>query len=39
MIRREIEHQQKSGKGTIFKMNALVDPQMIRLLYGRRRRG
>lgn len=34
MIEREIEHQQEGRGGQlIFKMNALVDPQMIRLLY------
>ena len=34
MIRREIALQNKGGKGhLIFKMNALVDPQVIRLLY------
>ncbi|HEY1939066.1 MAG TPA: polyphosphate kinase 1 [Candidatus Angelobacter sp.] len=34
LIRREIEHQQNSGNGyLIFKMNALEDPEMIRLLY------
>ena len=34
MIRREIAHQVKGGQGRlIFKMNALVDPQVIRLLY------
>jgi polyphosphate kinase len=34
MIRREIAHQIKGGPARlIFKMNALVDPQVIRLLY------
>ena len=34
LIRREIEHQTNGGKGhLIFKMNALVDPEIIRLLY------
>ena len=34
MIRREIQHQRNSGQGRlIFKMNALVDPQVIGLLY------
>jgi polyphosphate kinase len=34
LIRREIEHQKKSGDGhLIFKMNAIVDRQMIRRLY------
>jgi polyphosphate kinase len=34
MIQREIAHQLKGGQGKlIFKMNALVDPQVIRLLY------
>ena len=34
LIRREIALQAKGGKGhLIFKMNALVDPQVIRLLY------
>jgi polyphosphate kinase len=34
LIDREIEHQQRSGQGRlIFKMNALVDPPMIRKLY------
>jgi polyphosphate kinase len=34
LIRREIEHQRNSGSGyLIFKMNALEDPEMIRLLY------
>ena len=34
MIRREIEIQEKGGRGhLIFMMNALEDPQMIRLLY------
>jgi polyphosphate kinase len=34
MIEREIEHQQEGRGGRlIFKMNALVDPQIIRLLY------
>ncbi|HEX5227796.1 MAG TPA: polyphosphate kinase 1 [Bryobacteraceae bacterium] len=34
MIEREIEHQKRGGKGhLIFKTNALVDPEMIRLLY------
>ena len=33
-IRREIEHQKNGEKGhLIFKMNALVDPEIIRLLY------
>ncbi len=35
MIRREIEHQAKGREGhLIFKMNALVDPHVIRLLYA-----
>ena len=35
MIRREIEHQRQGSRGhLIFKMNALVDPQLIRLLYS-----
>ncbi len=34
MVRREIAHQLKGEQGhLIFKMNALVDPQLIRLLY------
>jgi polyphosphate kinase len=34
MIEREIEHQKHGRKGhLIFKTNALVDPEMIRLLY------
>jgi polyphosphate kinase len=34
MIEREIEHQKQGRKGhLIFKTNALVDPEMIRLLY------
>jgi polyphosphate kinase len=34
LIRREIEHHRESGGGhLIFKMNALTDAQMIRLLY------
>ena len=34
LIQREIEHQKKDGNGhLIFKMNALVDRRMIRLLY------
>ncbi len=34
LIRREIEHQKKSGHGhLIFKMNALIDRRMIQLLY------
>ena len=34
MIRREIQHQRNGGQGRlIFKMNALVDPQVIGLLY------
>jgi polyphosphate kinase len=34
LIEREIEHQRKNGSGhLIFKMNALVDPRMIRKLY------
>ena len=34
MIRREIQHQRDSGQGRlIFKMNALVDPHVIGLLY------
>ncbi len=34
MIEREIEHQKRGRKGhLIFKTNALVDPEMIRLLY------
>lgn len=35
MIRREIEHHERRGDGRIiFKMNALVDPQMIDMLYS-----
>jgi polyphosphate kinase len=34
LIEREMEHQRKRGNGRlIFKMNSLVDPRMIRLLY------
>jgi len=34
LIEREIEHQRQGGQGhLILKMNALEDPQMIRLLY------
>ena len=34
LIEREIEHQKRGGCGhLIFKMNALVDPRMIRKLY------
>src|SRR5216683_469071 len=34
LIKREIEHQISGGSGQlIFKMNALVDPEIIRLLY------
>lgn len=34
LIRREIEHQQRSGNGhLLFKFNALEDPEMVRLLY------
>jgi polyphosphate kinase len=34
MIRREIDHQRRGERGhLIFKMNALVDPRAIRLLY------
>jgi polyphosphate kinase len=34
LIRREIQQHEKSGKGhLVFKMNALVDPEMIRMLY------
>jgi polyphosphate kinase len=34
LIKREIEHQKEGRQGhLIFKMNALVDPPMIRLLY------
>lgn len=34
LIRREIEHHKKGGRGhLIFKMNALIDRRMIRLLY------
>jgi polyphosphate kinase len=34
LIKREIEHQINGGNGRlIFKMNALVDPEIIRLLY------
>lgn len=34
LIQREIEHQQQGGQGhLIFKMNALIDKEMIRLLY------
>lgn len=35
LIRREIEHAKKGGKARlIFKMNSLVDPHMIQLLYA-----
>lgn len=35
LIRREIEHAKKGGKAhLIFKMNSLVDPHMIQLLYA-----
>ena len=34
LIKGEIEHQTRGGKGhLIFKMNALVDPEIIRILY------
>src|ERR1700730_10618979 len=34
LIKREVEHQIRGGNGRlIFKMNALVDPEIIRLLY------
>jgi polyphosphate kinase len=34
LIKREIQQHEKNGKGhLVFKMNALVDPEMIRLLY------
>ena len=34
LIKREIQQHEKLGKGhLVFKMNALVDPEMIRLLY------
>jgi polyphosphate kinase len=34
LIEREIEHQRSKGEGhLIFKMNALIDPRMIRKLY------
>ncbi|HXK07087.1 MAG TPA: polyphosphate kinase 1, partial [Verrucomicrobiae bacterium] len=34
LIKREIQQHEKSGKGhLVFKMNALVDPEMIALLY------
>jgi polyphosphate kinase len=34
LVKREIQQHEKSGKGhLVFKMNALVDPDMIRLLY------
>jgi polyphosphate kinase len=34
MVKREIQQHEKNGKGhLVFKMNALVDPEMIRLLY------
>lgn len=34
LIKREIQQHEKSGKGhLVFKMNALVDPEMIRMLY------
>jgi polyphosphate kinase len=40
LIEREIEHQRKNGCGhLIFKMNALVDPRMIRKLYIASRAG
>ncbi len=40
LIRREIEHQQRGESGRlIFKMNALEDPEMIRLLYEASRAG
>lgn len=35
LVRREIEHAKKGGKARlIFKMNSLVDPHMIQLLYA-----
>ena len=34
LVKREMQQHEKSGKGhLVFKMNALVDPEMIRLLY------
>ena len=34
LIQREIQQHAKDGKGhLVFKMNALVDPEMIRCLY------
>ncbi len=40
LLLREIEHQKNGGQGrVILKMNALVDPQMIQLLYQASRAG
>ncbi|MEO8027915.1 MAG: polyphosphate kinase 1, partial [Bryobacteraceae bacterium] len=40
LVQREIDHQQQGGQGKlILKMNALVDPEMIRLLYAASRAG
>jgi len=40
LILREIEHHREGGDGHLFfKMNALVDPEMIRLLYDASRAG
>ena len=40
LVRREIEHQRSGGTGhIIFKLNALVDPGMIQLLYEASRAG
>jgi len=40
LIRREIEHQQRGDRGhLIFKMNALIDRRMIKLLYEASRAG
>jgi polyphosphate kinase len=34
LVEREVEKHEKDGKGhLVFKMNALVDPQMVRMLY------
>jgi polyphosphate kinase len=40
LLRREISHQKNGGQGrVILKMNALVDPEMIQLLYEASRAG
>jgi polyphosphate kinase len=40
LIKREIQQHEKLGKGhLVFKMNALVDPEIIRLLYRASRAG